>query len=71
MTEHRTCQQPDRDVPGIKCGYPLPCPWHTATLRLDTTPPRVEIPITAEAAFKNRLRLGKIAVELIPDEEEG
>lgn len=23
------CQKPDRDCPKIKCGYPLPCPWHT------------------------------------------
>lgn len=26
------CERPDRDVPSIKCGYPLPCPWHTAIL---------------------------------------
>jgi hypothetical protein len=30
------CKRPDRDVPRardgtiIECGYPLPCPWHTA-----------------------------------------
>jgi hypothetical protein len=24
-----TCQKPDRDVPGLVCGYPLPCPHHT------------------------------------------
>jgi len=23
------CKQPDRDVPGITCGHPLPCPYHT------------------------------------------
>jgi len=23
------CEQPDRHVPRIKCGYPLPCPHHT------------------------------------------
>lgn len=22
------CQAPDRDVRKLKCGYPLPCPWH-------------------------------------------
>ena len=22
------CQAPDRDVPGLVCGYPLPCPHH-------------------------------------------
>ena len=26
------CQKPDRDVPGIVCGYPLPCPHHTVIL---------------------------------------
>lgn len=28
-TKQLFCQQPDRDVPKIKCGYPLPCPHHT------------------------------------------
>ena len=23
------CDQPDREFPKMKCGYPLPCPWHT------------------------------------------
>ncbi len=23
------CTSPDRHVPKIKCGYPLPCPYHT------------------------------------------
>lgn len=31
---HPTCQQPDRDVPKIRCGYPLPCPWHTVVVVL-------------------------------------
>jgi hypothetical protein len=22
------CQAPDRDVPALTCGYPLPCPHH-------------------------------------------
>jgi hypothetical protein len=29
------CRAPDRDVPGIKCGYPLPCPWHTVVVAID------------------------------------
>lgn len=24
-----TCKKPDRDVPALVCGYPLPCPHHT------------------------------------------
>jgi hypothetical protein len=23
------CTAPDRDVPALVCGYPMPCPWHT------------------------------------------
>ncbi len=26
------CDEPDRDVPKIKCGYPIPCPFHTAIM---------------------------------------
>ena len=26
------CNKPDRHVPKIKCGYPLPCPWHTVVI---------------------------------------
>lgn len=29
------CKKPDRDVPGIVCGYPFPCPWHSALIDLD------------------------------------
>lgn len=27
-----TCKQPDRDVPKLVCGYPLPCPHHTVMI---------------------------------------
>jgi hypothetical protein len=27
-----TCEKSDRDVPGLVCGYPLPCPHHTAVV---------------------------------------
>jgi hypothetical protein len=36
------CKQPDHDVPGIGCGYPLPCPWHTVIV--ETRPTRVLSP---------------------------
>jgi len=29
-----TCAQPDRDVSAFVCGYPLPCPHHTAVLEI-------------------------------------
>jgi hypothetical protein len=28
------CNQPDRDSPKLKCGYPLPCPFHTIVIEL-------------------------------------
>ena len=44
MTEHTTCQHPDRDIPRLKCGYPLPCPYHTFIIEngvIDAPPDRV------------------------------
>lgn len=35
MKNRATCQQPDRDVPTMKCGHPLPCPWHTIIIDLN------------------------------------
>ncbi len=26
------CIQADRDAPALRCGHPLPCPWHTAVI---------------------------------------
>lgn len=28
------CQRPDRHEPRLKCGYPLPCPHHTAVVEV-------------------------------------
>lgn len=25
------CPAPDRDVPGLRCGFPMPCHYHTET----------------------------------------
>lgn len=44
------CDQPDRDVPELVCGYSLPCPYHTVTLHADKEPPTVEIPATIPKA---------------------
>lgn len=46
-----TCRHPDRDVPKLLCGYPLPCPYHTAVIDLTADPvPTVTIPLTSDAA---------------------
>lgn len=29
------CDKPDRDVPKLTCGYPIPCPYHTVVIEAD------------------------------------
>jgi hypothetical protein len=68
-----TCTHPDRDVPKLTCGHPLPCPWHTVRieapggLHSSTTPATVTIPITSNAMRSpTRERLGEVAAALYP-----
>ena len=58
-----TCQQSDRDVPELICGYPLPCPYHTVVIDTEANPPTVTIPATfPKAANSNTLdKLKRIA----------
>ncbi len=49
------CQRPDKDVSGLQCGHPLPCPYHTATIDTTTTPPEIRVPITSEPAHNPKL----------------
>lgn len=42
-----TCQRPDRDVPGLVCGHPLPCPYHTAVLDTTGEVPTMTIPVVS------------------------
>lgn len=55
------CENPDRDCPRLKCGYPLPCPWHTAIIDETVRPSTVTIPVTAKAAQCASRRLNEIA----------
>lgn len=42
------CKRPDRDVPGLVCGYPIPCPYHTVIIDTAADPvPTITIPATA------------------------
>ena len=45
MTQN--CQRPDHQVPGIICGHPIPCPFHTVTIDSTGVVPEVRIPATA------------------------
>ncbi len=45
------CKHPDRDIPKIVCGYPLPCPWHTVIIDLSEQPHKVVIPLANKRAL--------------------
>jgi hypothetical protein len=47
-----TCRAPDRDVPKIVCGYPLPCPHHTAIVDVATDEVAIPVRIGAKAAVR-------------------
>jgi len=58
------CKKPDRDVPELICGHPLPCPYHTITIDLKPGEiPTVIIPATEIKRVnpKTLNRLKKIA----------
>ena len=57
------CKKPDRDVPELLCGYPLPCPYHTIGIDTEVEPPIIIIPatITKRINIKSLNRLKKIA----------
>jgi len=69
VTKHKkgrqlTCRHPDRDCPKLLCGYPLPCPWHTAIIDTTVEPATITIPVTATAAFVHRDRLADVGEAL-------
>lgn len=69
MSDHLTCRHPDRDVPKLMCGYPLPCPHHTVIIHADKTPPTVEIPVDSDALKSPvRERIGGVARALTDEQ---
>ncbi len=72
MSEKTHCRRPDRDVPGLLCGYPLPCPYHTVTIDTTTDPPQLNVPITSEPAHNPKLldTLKDIGRAIVGYEEE-
>lgn len=53
----KMCNQPDRDVPKIKCGYPLPCPYHTVVVEEGY----VKVPEKAKIGRRELQKLHEIA----------
>lgn len=63
------CERPDKDVPGITCGHPLPCPFHTVEIDVTGEVPKLSIPIPAtpniDANMLGKLkRIGQILHEV-------
>ena len=65
------CKKEDRDVPGLICGYPIPCPYHTVTIDLAAQPvPTVTIPVTAEKHVDVKMLRKLKAIARVMDIEE-
>lgn len=61
------CKKPDRDFPGLICGFPLPCPYHTVIIDTTAKPvPTITIPATIPKAINQKTlsKLKKIAAIL-------
>jgi len=61
------CKQPDRHVPGMKCGYPLPCPHHTVIIDLQQE--TIKVPVGNATAQRIPDRLIAIGEALSADEK--
>ncbi len=61
MANELMCKRRDKDVGGLVCGHPLPCPYHTVVIDTEALPvPTVTIPATAskdiDAAMLKKLK---------------
>ena len=63
MSDRRFCNKPDRDVPGIICGHPLPCLYHTAVI--DLSNPLFPVSNVERFDSNERKKLKEIAEVLI------
>ena len=69
VKDNLCCTAPDRDAPEMLCGYPLPCPYHTAIIDVSNDPAIVKIPITAKAALRGKHHLEDIAAVLLINDD--
>ncbi len=65
MTSELMCKKPDRDIPGIVCGHPLPCPYHTIVV--DTTTKPIHLAHARPVSMRTQRRLFAIADALKKD----
>ena len=60
------CQHSDRDFKNMKCGYPLPCPYHTVII--DTTRDEVKIKVPQNKSIDSKVyrrlrKIGRVALK--------
>ena len=69
MNERKYCKQPDRHVPEMICGFPLPCPYHTVIIDTTAKPvPTITIPATnPKVADKKTLQRLKDIANVLKD----
>lgn len=53
---------PDKPPKKMRCGYPIPCPWHTVVIEQGA--PRVFIPPTLNTTQSQRKSIRRLAVQL-------
>lgn len=61
------CDKPDRDSPGTRCGYPMPCPFHTFVI--DEASGIILVPECATPDQRKKVR--KVGDALIAGLKEG
>ena len=59
--KHPVCEHGDHDVPTIRCGAPLPCPYHTVIVDTTVDPPTVAEPLMAKLRPRPLRRVHDIA----------
>ncbi len=65
------CKKPDRNIPELICGHPLPCPWHTVTVDTTKEPPIIQIPTTVDRPInKDQLEKLKEIANIIAEKDE-
>jgi hypothetical protein len=63
MDKFGMCNKPDRDVPSLTCGYPIPCPYHTITIDMKDSP-TVTIPSNGHMKKSTRKKVSEIVDSL-------
>ena len=61
------CTRPDRDAPGLTCGYPLPCPWHSVVAEVKGGNLVITVPCTGELEALQLDQITQIVAAIFED----